>query len=450
MSNNAGAENDTRASRSWVAPFFTIWTGQALSLLGSQMGSFALVWWLTIASGGSATVLAMSALVATLPHVFLAPIAGALVDRWSRRRVMIIADSGVALFSAGLGILAWTGALQIWHIYVIMFVRALGGTFHWAAMQAATSMMVPKAQLSRVAGMNQTLQGALTVITPPMGALALAVMPLEAIMGIDVVTAFLAVAPLFFVHIPEPRRQPASTTGPVATLVGDISEGVRYILSWPGMVIVLVVAAVLNGLINPAFALMPILVSSHFGGDALQLGWTQSAWGIGLILGGVILSAWGGFKRRILTSALGMMIAGVAFIVVGVTPASAFGLALAGILIAGLANPLVNGPFFAIIQDVVEPEIQGRVFTVVGSLAGIAAPIGMVIAGPLSDRFGVQFWFLLGGIASVAMAIGARTIPAVLHIEDQRQRTCDASSTPVVPQDDLGSTRSEYAEEVGG
>jgi MFS transporter, DHA3 family, macrolide efflux protein len=418
VSNNKIVENDTRERNEWAVPFFTIWSGQSLSLLGSQMGGFALVWWLTLASGGSATVLAMSSLVATLPHVFLAPIAGALVDRWPRRRVMIVADSLVALFSAGLGILAWTGALQIWHIYVIVFVRALGGTFHWAAMQAATSMMVPKAQLARVAGMNQTLQGALTIITPPMGALALAVMPLEAIMGIDVVTAFFAIAPLFFVHIAEPRRQPSSAAGPVATLVSDISEGFRYILSWPGMVIVLVMAAVLNGLINPAFALMPILVSGHFAGDALQLGWTQSAWGIGLIAGGVILSAWGGFKRRILTSSLGMLIAGVAFTLVGVSPASAFGLALVGILVAGASNPLINGPFFAIIQDVVEPEIQGRVFTVVGSLAGIAAPLGMAIAGPLSDRFGVQFWFLLGGIASVVLAIGARAIPAVLHLED--------------------------------
>jgi MFS transporter, DHA3 family, macrolide efflux protein len=113
-----------------------------------------------------------------------------------------------------------------------------------------------------------------------------------------------------------------------------------------------------------------------------------------------------------------MLIAGVAFTLVGVSPASAFGLALVGILVAGASNPLINGPFFAIIQDVVEPEIQGRVFTVVGSLAGIAAPLGMAIAGPLSDRFGVQFWFLLGGIASVVLAIGARAIPAVLHLED--------------------------------
>jgi MFS transporter, DHA3 family, macrolide efflux protein len=442
VSSHKNLETEAAEGKGWVAPFFTIWTGQALSLLGSQMGGFALVWWLTQASGGSATVLAMSSLVATLPHVFLGPIAGALVDRWSRRRVMMVADSLVALFSAGLAILAWTGALQIWHIYVIVFVRALGGTFHWAAMQAATSLMVPKSQLARVAGMNQTLHGAMTIITPPMGALALSLMPLATIMGIDVGTALFAIAPLFFVHMPEPARQPSKAAGPVATLAGDIAEGFKYILGWPGMLIVLIIAALLNGLINPAFSLMPILVSRYFGGGALQLGWIQSAWGIGLIGCGVLLSIWGGFKRRILTSSLGVLVAGMAFIIVGVTPASAFGLALAGVLVAGLSNPIINGPFLAIIQDVVEPEIQGRVFTVIGSLAGLASPLGMAIAGPLADRFGVQLWFLLGGIVSLLMAVGLRTIPAVLYLEDHGRGKFDQEAT-VMPAGEARMTAPE-------
>jgi len=156
----------------WRAPFFTIWIGQALSLVGSRMGGFALAWWLTQESGGSATVLATASLVALLPGVLLGPIVGALVDRWSRKRVMVVADSLVAVFSATLAVLAWTGHLQVWHIYVIMVVRALGGIFHFTAMQAATSLMVPKTELARVSGMNQMLQGALSIITPPLGALA--------------------------------------------------------------------------------------------------------------------------------------------------------------------------------------------------------------------------------------------------------------------------------------
>jgi MFS transporter, DHA3 family, macrolide efflux protein len=413
---------DAAASRQrrWAASFFTIWTGQALSLVGSQVGGFALVWWLTQASGGSATVLATASLFAMLPSVVLGPVAGALVDRWSRRRVMIVGDSLVAAFSAWLGIMAWTGSLQIWHIYVIVFVRALGGTFHFTAMQAATSLMVPETQLARISGMNQTLRGVLDIVSPPLGALAMSLLPLHTIMGIDVATAAFAVAPLFFIHIPEPVRQPkARDARIVPDIAHDIRDGFLYIWHWQGLFIVLIVASLLNAMINPAFSLMPILVQEHFGGGPVELGWTQSAWGIGMIAGGLLLSVWGGFKRRILTSLLGLVLAGFSFGAVGITPPHAFNAALVGLFVSGLSNPLINGPFLAILQAAVAPEIQGRVFTAVQSLAGLAAPLGMVIAGPLADRFGVQVWFLIGGVISLMMGVGLRFVPSVMHLEDR-------------------------------
>ena len=410
----------TPASESgWGAPFFTIWTGQALSLVGSQVGGFALVWWLTQASGGSATVLALASLVAMLPGVILAPIAGALVDRWSRRQVMIVGDSLVAAFSALLGVIAWTGNLQIRHIYVILFVRALGGTFHFTAMQAATSLMVPEEQLTRVSGMNQTLRGVLDIVSPPLGALAMSLLPLHTIMGIDVATAAFAVAPLFLVRIPEPLRQPKARKAQIIPdIARDIREGFIYIWRWQGLFVVLITAALLNAVIYPAFSLMPILVREHFGGGPIELGWTQSAWGIGMILGGLLLTVWGGFKRRVITSLLGLVPTGFSFAAVGIAPSHAFGAALAGLLAAGLFNPLINGPFFAILQSTVAPEIQGRVFTTVQSLAGLAAPLGLVIAGPLADAFGVQLWFLIGGVISMIMGVGLRFIPSVMHLED--------------------------------
>jgi len=415
------ADTVSPEDKSWAPPFFTIWIGQAFSLVGSRMGGFALVWWLTQASGGSATILATASLVALLPGVLLGPIVGALVDRWSRRRVMILADTLVAAFSAGLGILAWMGRLQVWHIYIIMFVRALGGTFHWAAMQASTSLMVPKTQFTRVSGMNQTLQGALTIITPPLGALAMSIMPLQTIMGIDVVTAFFAVVPLFFVLIPEPgTRKEAEGVNPVAAVARDIREGFRFIWQWPGLLFVLLMAALLNGTIGPGFALLPILVTKYFEKGVLELGWMEMAWGIGLIAGGLILGVWGGFKRKIVTVLMGLTVAGISFTMLGLTPASAFGLALASIFMAGLLNPFVNGPLMAIVQTAVPPELQGRVFTVIGSVAGLAAPVGMAISGPVADRFGVQLWFVIGGTLSILMGVGCVAVPAVLHLEDGR------------------------------
>ncbi len=416
-------QDDMLKSKAWVRPFFTIWSGQALSLVGSRVGSFALVWWLTQVSGGSATILAMATFVAMLPGVFLGPFIGALVDRWNRRRVMLIADGVIAAFSALLALLALLGVIQIWHVYVLMVIRALGGTFHWAAMQASTSLMVPKAQLSRVAGMNQTLRGVLTIVTPPVGALLMETLQLHTIMGIDVLTAVFAIVPLFFIDIPQPQsavpKEDERQT--VRSLLRDVREGFVYIWKWPGMFIILIVAAVLNAFINPGFALMPILVKNYFGGGAIQLGWMDSAWGFGMVAGGITLSVWGGFKRKINTSLMGMFGMGLGLLVLGFVPATLFWLALVSLLVAGFFNPIVNGPFFAILQDVVDPSIQGRVFTVIGSLSEAAAPLGMLAAGPVADRWGVQLWFIVGSVITLVFAVVMRFVPAVMCLEDQKK-----------------------------
>ena len=413
----AAAADRSGLRQNWARPFFTIWTGQALSLVGSQVGSFALVWWLTQASG-SATVLATASLVAMLPQVLLGPFVGALVDRWNRRQVMIVADSAIALLSAGLAYLFWADTLQIWHVYLIMFARSLGGAFHWPAMDASTSLMVPKEQLARVGGMNQTLRGVLGIVTPPLGAFAMEIMPLYTIMAIDVITAAVAIGPLFFVHIPQPERPAAAAASARPSLWDDVAEGFRYIWGWKGMALVLMLATLINMMIHPAMSLLPVLVLRKFGGGALQLGWLNSAWGLGIILGGLALSVWGGLKRKVVTALLGLIGQGLGFLIVGLTPASAFWLGIVGLAFAGTMNPICNGPLFALLQDVVTPEIQGRVFTVIGSMSGLAAPVGLAIAGPVADWLGVQAWFMIGGLMCVAAAVAMFSTPAVMGLEE--------------------------------
>ena len=408
-----------RRSSNWAVPFFTIWIGQALSLIGSGLGGFALVWWLTDTTG-SATVLATASLVQVLPGVILGPIAGALIDRWNRRTVMMVADSIIALLSAWLAYLFCAGAVQIWHVYAIMFARSLGGTFHWAAMQASTSLMVPKEQLARTSGMNQTLHGILNIIAPPLGAFLMAVMALHNILAIDVLTAAFAIVPLFFIHIPQPEREEVQdSTSTKPSILADVKEGFLYIWRWQGLFMVLLIAVFINLLVNPGFSLMPILVTRHFGGDAVQLAWMNSAWGVGVVAGGLTLSVWGGFRRRIHTSLLGLLGMGIGVLTIGFVPPTAFGLGLFGMFLAGFMNPITNGPFFAILQDVVVPEMQGRVFTAIMSISAGASPLGMAIAGPVADRLGVQVWFIAGGIVALVMGLSMAFIPAVMHLEDQ-------------------------------
>jgi DHA3 family macrolide efflux protein-like MFS transporter len=281
-----------------LTPFFVLWTGQAVSLLGSQLVQFALIWWLTQETG-SATVLAVASLVGLLPRVILGPFIGALVDRWNRRRIMLVADSLIALVSLALAILFFRGDVRIWHIYFVMFVRSVGGGFHGPAMTASTSLMVPKKHLTRIQGLNQTLDGGLNIVSAPLGAILLEWMPIEGILAIDVITALFAIIPLFFIDVPQPEAR-QELVGKVSTVWQDVRVGFRYMLGWPGLMAIAMMAVVINMLFTPAFSLLPLLVTEHFNGHALQLGAMQSAMGIGFVSGGLILGVWGGFKRRIL------------------------------------------------------------------------------------------------------------------------------------------------------
>jgi DHA3 family macrolide efflux protein-like MFS transporter len=410
-------KNKEQHKPKWAIPFFAIWTGQAFSLIGSSLAQFALVWWLT-ESTGSATVLATATLVALLPGVFLGPFAGALVDRWNRRVVMIIADSFVALVSAWLAYLFWVGAIRIWHVYIIMLARAIGEIFHLPAMQSSTSLMVPEHHLSRVAGLNQAMEAALRIVSPPLGAILLGLLPLHGIMAIDVVTAALAISPLFFVYIPQPERRTTAAPAGVLSLWRDVHEGLRYIWNWPGIPALLIMATVINFLFYPAFSLMPILVTRHFGGEALQLGWMNSALSAGIVLGGLVLSAWGGFRRRIVTTLMGLVGMGLGTLAIGLAPEMAFLLALAGIFITGFMNSITNGPIIALLQALVAPEIQGRVFTVMQSVARIISPLGMAAAGPVADALGVRVWYVMAGIVCLLMSLSAFRIPVIMHLEE--------------------------------
>lgn len=409
-------------SKKWMMPFFVIWSGQAVSLLGSQLVQFALIWWLTQKTG-SATVLATASLVGLLPQVFLAPLAGALVDRWNRRIVMIVADTMIALTTLGLAALFLTGIVQIWHVYLLMFLRSLGGGFHWTAMQASTSLMVPKEHLSRIQGLNQMLNGAMNIGSAPLGALLLSLLPMQNILAIDVFTAMFSILPLIFIILPQPSRTEQSVDEAQPSVWADLKAGMRYIWAWPGLMIIMVMATLLNFLLTPASALVPILVSKHFGGGAFELAWVESAWGFGVLAGGLLLSAWGGFRRRILTTMLGLLIMGIGMALIGFMPPSAFWLTVGMYFVVGAMNPMVNGPLFAVVQAAVAPEMQGRVFTLLLSAAGAMSPLSLIIAGPVADRLGVQSWFVVGGIITVLVGLSGFFIPAVMNIEQGNGNT---------------------------
>jgi DHA3 family macrolide efflux protein-like MFS transporter len=294
----------------------------------------------------------------------------------------------------------------------------VGGSFHWTAMQVSTSLMVPKEQLTRVAGMNQTLHGLLNIFGAPLGALLMELLPLYGVMLVDVGTAALAIGPLFFVPIPQPQKQETEREmAEKPSIWADMRDGVRYMIRWPGLVILTAVAMSIKVVLTPAFSLVPLLVKDHFGGNAAQLGLLEAVLGVGTVGGGLILSLWGGFSKKVYTMTLGIAAFSLAFLVWGLVPGSWFGVAVVTGALIGLTIPLIDGPLMAILQSTVAPEIQGRVFTLFGSLIWITSPLGLSMAGPISDWLGLQVWYLVAGVLGLAAVSVFLLIPAARNIE---------------------------------
>ncbi len=411
-------EKTTRApTGTWRRPFFTIWTAQQVSLVGSQVAQFALVWWLT-ATTGSATVLATATLVAVLPQIVLSPIAGALVDRWDRRRVMIVADFLIAMVSLFLAVLFITGKIQIWHVYLVMFARAAGGAFHGQAMAASISLLVPKEQLARIAGLNQIMNGGTNIASPAIGAFLLAILPLSGVMFVDVATAAVGIVPLFFIPVPSPRRSQVSTGFSVWK---DMQEGIRYVRAWPALVLMIAMALLIKLALTPAFSLLPLLVKNHFHGGPAQLGAFEGLFGVGVVAGGVLLGVWGGFRRKIRTILAGVLILGMGLTSLAFIPGGLLLAGLACLFAMGFAVSLVDGPFIAILQATVAPEIQGRVLGVVGSLLTLTSPLGLILAGPLSDRLGLSIWYASAGVLALVLGTVGFLVPTLQRIEEGSQ-----------------------------
>ncbi len=415
-------------NKPWKTTFFTIWGGQALSILGSQLVQFALIWHLTVQTS-SATVLATASLVGMLPNVVFGPFIGTLVDRWNRRRIMLLADSIVALATIVLAVLFALDVIEVWHIFTVLFIRSLASTFHGNAMSASTSLMVPVEHLTRIQGLNQLLNGGLNIIAAPLGALLLGMLPMQGILAVDVITALFAILPLFFIQVPQPERKAASAEK--TTVWTDFKAGLRYMISWPGLLIIGLMTVGINFTIIPAFSLLPLMVKDYFGGSAIHLSYVESAMGSGMIVGGALLGIWGGFSRKILTSLIGLMGMGAGTLILALAPSSAMFLAVGGALLVGFMTPITMGPFFAIIQSTVEPDMQARIFSLLSSVGTGIAPLGLIIAGPVADRVGIQAWFLLGGILCIFMAVSGLFIPAVINMEKEGNPLPEAAGAVV-------------------
>lgn len=404
-----------QAPKQFTDRFWLLWGGQAASIVGSYAVQFAIIWWLT-STTESATVLVTATLVGLLPQVLLGPFFGALVDRWNRKRIMLVSDSVIALASLWLAWLFYVGADSLVHVFVVLGVRAVAGAFHSPAMLASTSLMVPENHYVRVQGLNQALQNGSPLLAAPVGALLISMLPMSAIMLIDVATALVAVIPLLFVVVPQPKRDPS--TPPTSALLADVAEGIRYLRKDPAQMYLVFGATFVNFCIVPAFALLPLFVIQELKGGAFYLSVLQLLFGFGGVVSGSLLASFGGMKNRVHNVLLGFACMGAATLLVGLSPAESEWMPGTAMFLVGAAAAMINGGIMAILQSRVAAEYQGRLFTLLGSMAGAMTPLALLLAVPVAELFGIRFWYVAGGASCLLVAVVATFVPTIMGMEE--------------------------------
>jgi DHA3 family macrolide efflux protein-like MFS transporter len=429
---------DAQNSPRRMNTFLTIWLGQVVSLVGSGLTGFALGVWV-FEQTGSATQFALIGLSAVLPRVILSPLAGAVVDRRDRRRVMILSDAGAGLSTLAIVLLLWTHQLETWHIYALTFVNAAFGTLQWPAFAATTSLLVSKKNLGRANGLVQFGQAASEILAPALAGVLMGIIQLQGVILIDVATFVFAVITLLLVRFPKPEAFAESGPGNT-TLWNDLTLGWRYISARPGLKGLLLFFAVVNFLWGMVGALITPMILSWTSSD--ELGLIIAIAGAGMFAGSLLMSTWGGPQRRIDGVLSFELLSGICFMLIGLRPS--FWLVAAGAFGAHVTIAVVFGSNQAIWQSKVAPELQGRVFATQQMVGRAAAPLAYLLAGPLADRVfnplltvdgplasgigqilgtgpgrGIGLLFLLMGAIKVAITLIGRSNPRVCDVEDE-------------------------------
>ncbi len=370
---------ETQATQTTFTSYLTLWSGQLISLLGSSIASFVIIWWITLETE-SPLYLAVASFAGLAPLVILMPFAGVLVDRWSRKAMIGVVDLLQAVATVALILLFWLNIVSIWLVLGLLTLRGIFQAFHNPAASAIVPLMVPREKLSRMNGVNYLLSGATTLIGPVVAALLLEVWRIDQILWIDAATFIMAVIPLLIIKIPSVRRnQDEDPTR--SSFKKDFGEGLAFIKNARGLLPFIVLATALNFLLTPLSTLMPYYVRFDHLGDAPDLALVMAFFQGGILAGGLLMSVTKGFKRKMVAIVFSVYVIFLGYAIVALTPTGLFWFMAVGGLIIGCCLPIANVSIQTIIQTVVPLKMLGRINSVIGALASAASPFGMILSG---------------------------------------------------------------------
>jgi MFS family permease len=363
--------------------FLIIWAGQLISIIGSGLTGFGLGVWM-YEQTGEATPLALSALFWNLPRILLAPIAGSIADRYNRRLILILTDTAAALVTLGAAILLLSDNLQVWHIYLVNLLSSVFTSFQGPAYSASVTMLVPKKDLARAGGIQQIGGAVQSILIPVIAGALYASLGLRGVIWIDFATYFFAIGALLVVHIPQPARTTqVAEDGEKESMWRDAAFGWRYLRERPGLFGLLWYYAAVNFFLNLSSVLSTPLVLAF--GTEVELGIAQMANGAAMLIGGLIIGAWGGPRRRKIWSVIiAIALSSLGYLFSGLR-ASIYYIA-AGQFLISFFIPISAALSQAVWQTKVPPDIQGRVFSIRAMIAWSIIPVANLVAGPLADR----------------------------------------------------------------
>ena len=401
MENHELYRNGQSANKGNFRNFIAFWSGQQVSLLGSSIVQFVLIWWITIETQ-SELMLGIASLVALGPMVLLSPFSGVIADKISRKLILFLSDTLQAVAAGVLIVLFLTGNASLLSIFIIMGVRSALGAFHQPVVMAMTPTMVPKDKLSRINGISYLFGGAIRIIGPILGALFLGLFDIGWILWIDVITLVIALIPLAFITIPTPAKLETSEK---LNVFAEFREGIITIKEIKGLLVLLGIFALVNFFISPLSTLMPLFIEKIHNGTEDNYAFVMAFFQAGMIVGALFMSVFKGFKRKVLVSIISitstLIFAGVlAFIPTGVF--WALGVLL---FISSLSLPLIDISLITALQLVIPEEKMGRATGVLMTISAGMTPLGMFLSGLIANYVGIKTVFIFSSVICIALVI---------------------------------------------
>ncbi|MGX9134460.1 MFS transporter [Rummeliibacillus sp. JY-2-4R] len=374
----------------WKRNIILFLSSQTISLFGSSLVQYAITWYITL-NTQSGMMMTISIICGFVPAFFLSPFAGVWADRYNRKLLIILADASIAISTLLLAIVFLIGYDEIWLLFVISAIRALGTGIQTPAVGAALPQLVPADQLTRINGFNGSIQSLIMLISPMISGAIFATVSIESIFFIDVITAAIGIS-ILFVFVPIHSHAKAAQKQQ-SSYFTDLKEGYLYIKQHDFIKKFFSFFAIFFVLAAPVAFLTPLQVTRNFGNNVWYLTAIEVAFALGMLIGGIIIAIWGGFKNKIHTMMMASVLTGLCTFLLGIIPN--FWIYLTITSICGVVMPLFNTPSMVLLQEKVEENFLGRVFSILTMISTSMMPLGMLVFGPLADYIAIE-WMLIG------------------------------------------------------